>query len=205
MITTFLTGMGTGGSLIIAIGAQNTFVMNQGIRREYSLMVPLICALSDALLISAGTAGLGGIIQGRPLMLDAASLGGGIFLSYYGVRSLVSAFTNRRGLEAEGGKSSSRRQIFLMTLAMTFLNPHVYLDTVVLLGSISSSFPGQGRIWFAAGAVSMSFLWFFTLSLGAERLAPLFKKPVVWRIFDGLIALIMGVMATKLFLTLIPA
>ena len=198
MISTFLTGMGTGGGLIIAIGAQNAFVLNQGIRREYLIMVPLICALSDVLLISAGVTGVGNLIQGHPEILKAATFGGSIFLFGYGLKSLISALINNEGLDKKTEKAHSRKQILLITLAITFLNPHVYLDTVLLLGSISSSFPGFGKYYFAAGAVSMSFLWFFSLSLGAFRLAPLFQNPRTWKILDSLIALMMWVIAYKL-------
>jgi L-lysine exporter family protein LysE/ArgO len=183
--------MGTGAGLIIAIGAQNAFVMNQGIRKEFVLMVPLVCALCDAVLITAGVAGLGVLIEASPLLLKAASWGGGAFLLWYGLKSFRSAFFRREGMNAEGEGGRSRRQVLLMTLAITLLNPHVYLDTVVLLGSIGSSFPGSERLLFALGAVSASFLWFFVLSLGALRLAPLFRRPGTWIVLDLLIGLVM--------------
>jgi len=202
MTTAFLTGLSTGGSLIVAIGAQNTFVLNQGIRRQFIFMVPLICALSDALLISAGVAGLGNFFQGNPLLLRGASIGGAVFLIFYGLRSLLSALKNRKGLDQDSMTTGSRMQVLLLTLAMTFLNPHVYLDTVILLGSISSSFPGSGKYWFAAGAVSMSFLWFFSLTLGAVKLAPILRRPAVWKILDGMIALVMWMTAARLIFSL---
>ncbi len=187
----YLTGMGTGAGLIIAIGAQNAFVMNQGIRKEFILMVPLVCALCDAILITAGVAGLGVLIERSPLLLKAASWGGGAFLLWYGFKSVRSAFVRREGMSAQGEGGRSRRQVLLMTLAITLLNPHVYLDTVVLLGSIGNSFPSTGRVLFALGAVSASFLWFFILSLGAVRLAPLFRRPGTWIVLNLLIGLVM--------------
>ena len=177
--------------MIIAIGAQNAFVMNQGIRKEFTLMVPLVCALCDAILITAGVAGLGVLIESSPFLLKAASWGGGAFLLWYGFRNFRSAFMRRDGMSVEGEGGRSRKQILLMTLAITLLNPHVYLDTVVLLGSVGSSFPEAQRLYFALGAISASFLWFFILSLGAVRLAPLFKRPVTWIVLDVLIGIIM--------------
>lgn len=191
MTSSYFTGMGTGAGLIIAIGAQNAFVLNQGIRKEFILMVPFICAICDAVLITAGVAGLGVLIEDSPLLLNAASWGGGAFLLWYGLKSFRSAFFRREGMNVEGEGGRTRKQVVLMTLAITTLNPHVYLDTVVLLGSIGSSFPGSQRLLFALGAISASFLWFFILSLGAVRLAPLFKRPMTWIVLDILIGIIM--------------
>ena len=198
MFSTYLTGLGTGAGLIIAIGAQNAFVLSQGIRKKYIFTVPLICALCDALLISAGVAGMGALIERSPLLIKAASRGGAAFLFFYGIRSFVSAWKNKGGLNKGESGEQNRQQVILMTLAITLLNPHVYLDTVVLLGSMSGTFPGMGRYYFGAGAVTMSFLWFFGLSLGAGRLAPLFRTPRTWQVLDTLIGIIMWVIALKL-------
>ena len=198
MITTYLTGLGTGAGLIIAIGAQNAFVLKQGIRKEYIYLVPLICAICDALLISAGVAGMGTLIEGSPLLIRIASLGGAAFLGFYGLKSFISAWKNSSALSSGEETGRSRRQIIILTLTVTALNPHLYLDTVVLLGSMSGTFPGQGKYFFGAGAITASFIWFFALSLGAVKLAALFKKPVTWRILDTLIGIIMWTIAYQL-------
>ena len=198
MLTTYFTGLGTGAGLIIAIGAQNAFVLNQGIRKEFIYLVPLICAICDAILITAGVAGMGSLIQSSPLLIRIASFGGAAFLGFYGLQSFISAWKNSGGLSDREQNNRSRKQIITLTLAITLLNPHVYLDTVVLLGSMSGTFHGSGRYLFGAGAISASFLWFFGLSLGAVKLAPLFKKPVTWRILDTLIGIIMWFIAWKL-------
>jgi L-lysine exporter family protein LysE/ArgO len=194
----FFTGMATGAGLIIAIGAQNAFVLTQGIRKQHRFAVALICSLCDALLISAGVAGMGSLIEQSPKLLGIAASLGALFLFVYGLKSLVSVFRAGQGLEEAEGKVVSRKQVVLTTLAITLLNPHVYLDTVVLLGGISATFEGAGRLLFGAGALSMSFVWFFTLAYGSALLAPLFKKPITWRILNGAIFLIMWSIAYKL-------
>ena len=198
MWTPFFTGIGSGAGLIIAIGSQNAFVLTQGIRRQHHLTVALICALCDTVLISAGVAGMGGLIEKSPSLIPIAAGGGALFLIIYGLKSLVSVLKPSRGLEETRHAIKNRKQVILATLAFTLLNPHVYLDTVVLLGGISGTFTGSGRYLFGAGAVSMSFLWFFGLSVGAGALAPLFRKPLTWRILDGLVVLVMWSIAWKL-------
>jgi L-lysine exporter family protein LysE/ArgO len=193
----FLKGFATGAGLIIAIGAQNAFVLSQGIRRKYFLIIPLICFLCDALLISAGVVGLGGFFSTNPVLMRWASWGGAAFLTFYGLRSLLSVF-KRGSLSGEEAGPLSLRAAVLATLAVTLLNPHVYLDTVVLLGSISSSFEGQGRYLFGAGAASASLCWFFLLSLAGRKLAPLFKNPLSWRIMDVAITIVMWLIAFSL-------
>ncbi|MGH0053898.1 MAG: LysE/ArgO family amino acid transporter [Sphaerochaetaceae bacterium] len=198
METPFLTGMMTGASLIVAIGAQNAFVLTQGIRKQHRFVVALICSLCDALLITAGVAGMGSLVKQSPLLLDVASWGGALFLCVYGLKSLFSALRLDHGLSQTNINLTSRRQAIVTTLAITLLNPHVYLDTVVLLGGISSTFVGKGRCLFGAGAITMSFLWFFTLSYGSGILAPLFRKAITWRILNILIFLFMWRIAFKL-------
>jgi len=194
----YLTGMATGASLIIAIGAQNAFVLTQGIRKQHRFVVALICSLCDAILISAGVAGMGSLIEQSPLLLSIASIAGALFLGVYGLKSLLSAFHADRGMEESTEQPVSRKQVIFTTLAITLLNPHVYLDTVVLLGSISATFSGTGRYLFGGGAVTMSFFWFFILAYGSSFLAPLFRKSITWRILDTGICLVMWSIAYKL-------
>ncbi len=194
----YFIGMATGAGLIIAIGAQNAFVLSQGIHKQYRFTVALICSICDALLISAGVAGMGTLIEQSPLLLKFASAGGALFLFMYGLKSLLSVFKTKEGLEQQESRSTTRKQIIFTTLAITLLNPHVYLDTVVLLGGISATFEGGGRYVFGAGAISMSIIWFFSLSYGSTLLAPLFKKAITWRILNTAIALVMWSIAYKL-------
>lgn len=194
----YFTGMATGASLIIAIGAQNAFVLSQGIHKRHRFVVALICSLCDALLITAGVAGLGLLIEKTPVLLNIASGTGALFLFIYGLKSLFSAFQTKEGLQQKELQVATRKQIVFTTLAITLLNPHVYLDTVVLLGGISATFEGSGRYLFGAGAITMSFLWFFSLSYGSGLLAPLFKKAITWRILDTAIFLVMWSIAYKL-------
>ncbi len=200
MLTPFLAGLGTEAGLIIAIGSQNTFVLSQGIRRQHHITVALICSLCDAILIIAGTAGLGRIIQNIPIMITIASLSGALFLCIYGLMSLISAIKGTDGIKENGGKVRTKRDVVLAALTITLLNPHVYLETVVLLGGISSAYGDPGRYVFGFGALTMSFIWFFGISIGAGFLSPLFRKPVTWRVLNIVIFLIMWSIAYKLFL-----
>lgn len=194
----FFTGMATGATLIIAIGAQNAFVLTQGIRAQHRFTVAIICSTLDALLITLGVAGMGSLIEQSPRLLGFAAAGGALFLVVYGLKSLISAFQSESGLLSEQTGSMSRKQVVFTTLAITLLNPHVYLDTVVLLGAISSTYGGQSRHLFATGAITMSFFWFFLLSYGAALLAPLFKKASTWRILHTVIFLVMWRIAFSL-------
>lgn len=196
----FAQGFGIGGGLIVAIGAQNAFVLSQGVRRNYPITIALICALCDATLILLGVAGVGSIVANNPLLGQITVWGGAAFLVWYGALSLRSALRGGT-LETDGGKASSLRAIITTTLALTLLNPHVYLDTLVLLGSISGQFEGMQRWIFGFGAVSASFLWFFSLSIGAGFLAPLFRKKIAWRILDGLVCIVMWSIAASLVLS----
>ena len=182
MIATFLSGLGTGAGLIIAIGAQNAFVLRQGLLRQYVLPVVLVCIIGDVLCICAGVAGMGALIRANEWLLDLFRWGGALFLMIYGISAAKRAAT--------GGVSSC--------LAFTFLNPHVYLDTVVLLGSIAAQY-GEDLKWvFAAGALTASVLWFTGLGFGARLLLPIFQKPQAWRILDSLIAVVMWAIALTL-------
>ena len=197
MLMPFSHGFGLAGGLIVAIGAQNAFVLSQGVKRNHHLTVALICALSDLVLILAGVAGVGALVSQNQMLLSLAAWGGAGFLFWYGLQSLRSALKGGR-LEAEGDAAGSLRSVVLATLAVTYLNPHVYLDTVVLLGSISAQFAGQARFFFAAGAACASFVWFFGLSLGGRVLAPLFRRVWAWRVLDGLVCLTMWFLAFSL-------
>ena len=198
MGTHFLTGFLSGLALIVAIGAQNSFVLRQGIRREHVLPIALICAFSDALLIAAGIAGLGMLIQNHPALLAVARYGGAAFLLTYGT------FAAHRAWQGERLTLDENVPVPLLTavstcLGFTLLNPHVYLDTVVFLGALANQRGETGRWIFGAGAAAASFLWFFGLAYGARLLAPLFQKPMAWRVLDTFIALIMLSLAISLF------
>lgn len=184
----FTNGLFVGASLIIAIGAQNAFVLAQGLRREHHVAVALVCMTCDALLIAAGVFGLASLLQMYPLALDVARWGGVAFLVGYAVLALRRA-ANSGGLRAVDAPRRPLGSVLLTTLAVTLLNPHVYIDTVVLVGSIGAQQPTPGI--FALGAVSASILWFGLLAIGAARLAPLLARPLTWRLIDVGVALMM--------------
>ncbi|WP_084077242.1 LysE/ArgO family amino acid transporter [Demequina sp. NBRC 110057] len=199
---TFLAGLGLGLSLIAAIGAQNVFVLRQGIRREFVVVVVLVCALSDAILITAGTAGLGTLISAHPWIETTARIGGAVFLATYGILAARRAWRGgEEGLEADGAArvATTPRAVALTTLAITWLNPHVYLDTVVLLGSVAGTY-GDQRWIFAAGAMAGSFVWFTALGYGARLLSGVLSRPRAWRILDGFVAVVMLALALSLLL-----
>ncbi|WP_300667360.1 LysE/ArgO family amino acid transporter [Desulfoluna sp.] len=201
MLLPFFKGFGTSAGLIIAIGAQNAFVLSQGVRRNHHLVIPLICSFFDALLITVGILGVGTAMASHPALTRAAAWGGAAFLFWYGAGSFRSAYRGGN-LETEEGGSTTLKKAVLTTLAVTLLNPHVYLDTLVFMGGISSQFPLDQRPWFGFGAVMASFVWFFVLSLGGNLLAPLFKKKAAWRILDSLVGLIMWSIALSLLISL---
>jgi L-lysine exporter family protein LysE/ArgO len=192
-----IAGLLLGGSLIIAIGAQNAFILRQGLLRQHVFILCLICALSDALLIGLGVAGLGAIIAGSGLLIALVTLGGAAFLAVYAVMALGRAISPS-ALHAARTAPGSLKAAVLMCLAFTFLNPHVYLDTVLLVGGLSGRYEGTARLAFAIGAMSASFIWFFGLGYGARVLEPLFAKPSAWRVLDGLIALVMAALSVSL-------
>ncbi|MGY6549171.1 MAG: LysE/ArgO family amino acid transporter [Roseinatronobacter sp.] len=197
----FLTGLGIGLSLIIAIGAQNAFVLRQGLRGAHVFPVALTCALSDAILIVVGVTSFAQIAAMLPMIDPVMRYAGAAFLLWYGARSLHAALTSQAALRIDSAAPREPlRPVLVTALALTWLNPHVYLDTVVLLGTISTQYPGQ-QVPFAAGAVSGSFLFFFTLGYGAARLRPLFMQPLAWRLLEGGIAVVMWGIALKLILS----
>jgi L-lysine exporter family protein LysE/ArgO len=200
VFTTLLAGLGSGLSLIVAIGAQNAFVLRQGIRREHVGPVALLCALADALLVGAGVLGIGALVEQAPVVLDVVRWGGVAFLLGYAALALRRAVHTEALRAGESGAGASLKAALTTAAALTFLNPHVYLDTVLLLGSIANQHGDDGRWVFAVGAALGSFAWFFGLGYGARRLAPLFAQPTAWRVLDGLIAVVMTLIALSLAL-----
>lgn len=208
---TVLAGLGLGLSLIVAIGAQNVFVLRQGIRREHVLAVVIICAASDAALIAAGVAGLGFVISAAPWLVVVARWAGALFLLAYGLLAARRAWrggehltVDEPGAAASGSSPTTLTRtrlapVVLTTLALTWLNPHVYLDTVLMLGSIAATH-GEQRWLFAAGAIAASILWFTALGFGARYLGRWLRTTRSWRILDGVIAVVMIALAVSLVL-----
>ena len=194
-----LAGFATSLTLIVAIGAQNAFVLRQGLRREHVLPVVLTCALSDALLISGGIAGLGALLTRSQLALDIAKYGGAAFLFLYAVFAARRAL-NPGSISPADHAPAALRSVVLTCLGFTYLNPHVYLDTVVLLGSLANQRGTDGRWLYGLGAVTASFTWFFSLGFLSRKLTPLFARPRSWQLLDSAIALLMTTLATWMLL-----
>ena len=182
-------GLLTGLSLIIAIGAQNAFVIRQGLTKQHVLLVVAICAAADAVLIFLGVGGLGAIIQGLPWLLEVIRWFGVVYLTWFGIKSVRSVFKDQ-ALDVAGSHSGSAGKAVAAVLGFTFLNPHVYLDTVILLGSIGNQF-GTDKWWFAIGASMASVLWFSAIGFGAKAASGLMRKPVFWKVLDSIIAAVM--------------
>ncbi|MCV6797464.1 LysE/ArgO family amino acid transporter [Achromobacter ruhlandii] len=197
MSSAYFPGFLLGLSLILAIGAQNAFVLRQGLRQEHVFAVCLVCALSDAVLISAGVAGFGLASDAMPWLEPVLRYGGALFLLAYAARSLRSALRNHGSLTPSSRQATGLGATLLTCLAFTWLNPHVYLDTVVLLGSISSQYEGR-KLAFALGAMTASFAFFFTLGFGARLLRPVFASQTAWQVLDVLVGLAMLAIALKL-------
>ncbi len=187
--------------LILAIGAQNAFVLRQGLKREYVLMVTTICAVADALLIGAGVMGLGSLIREAPGLIQIVTIGGAIFLFVYGLLALRRALSPS-ALQAAADRGLSYRAAILTVLAFTFLNPHVYLDTVVMLGGLSARYDLASRFAFWGGGALASAVFFYSLGFGARWLSPIFARPSAWRVFDVIVGLIMWGIAASLLATL---
>jgi L-lysine exporter family protein LysE/ArgO len=192
LIPGFLTGL----SLIVAIGAQNAFVIRQGLLRSHVLLVVAVCSLSDAFLIVLGTGGLGEIVKANEALLTFIRWFGVAYLTWFGIRSLRSAFKENQ-LLASGVGESSWQKVFATVLALTYLNPHVYLDTVIFVGSIANQFTAD-RWYFAIGASLASLVWFSSIGFGAQAASKLMSKPIFWRIFDTFVALVMFTIAFTL-------
>lgn len=193
----FLSGFLLGLSLIIAIGSQNAFVLKQGLKREHTFFVCLFCALSDAILISAGVGGFGAVTARYPHIVDVAKFAGVVFLLGYGLQSLYASVRLSQALTVEGQVVSSLKKALLLCFGFTWLNPHVYLDTLVLVGMVSTG--ASSKVVFAAGAVSASFFFFFALGYGARLLKPLFAKPKAWNVLDALVGILMLYLAWHLY------
>ncbi len=196
MPTAYLTGLVTGLSLIVAIGAQNAYVLRQGLRRERVGVVVAICAVSDLLLIALGTVGIGTVVTYVPWLLTVLTWGGVAYLAWFAYRSFRSAMHPEA---LESGDATARASIVGTALALTYLNPHVYLDTVVMLGTLANQY-GAGRWVFAAGAGSGSIVWFSALGFGARALSKPLGRPMTWRVLDVLVGLTMLAVAVRLAL-----
>ena len=194
----YLAGLAAGAGLIIAIGAQNAFVLRQGLQRHYIGSVVAVCMLADISLILLGVAGMGLAVQQHPGLLQWLRYAGAAFLVSYAAMAARRAWQGESGLQPTGDGTLSRGRVVLACLAFTLLNPHVYLDTVVLLGSLSTHYQGDERWVFAAGACTASVAWFLSLGYGARLLLPVFRSPVAWRVFDVAIALFMLTLAALL-------
>jgi L-lysine exporter family protein LysE/ArgO len=199
----FLQGLALSLGLIVAIGAQNAFVLRQGLRREHVASVVLFCALSDALLMAAGVLGMGQALGERPMVAHTLALAGAVFLAVYGWKALRRALQQNGLLANEEGDGLTWAAAMAQAAAFTLLNPHVYLDTVLLVGSIGAQQPEGLQTWFVAGASSASLLWFCALGFGARWLAPLFAQPRAWQVLDILIGLTMWVLSGMLVMHLV--
>lgn len=193
-----LAGFGTSFSLILAIGAQNAFVLRQGLRRQHVFWTCLFCAASDAVLILLGVLGAGQLLARLPWFGPVLRWGGAAFLIWYGARSALAAWRGGESLRAEGTATRGLGATLATIALLTWANPHVYLDTLVLIGAISARWAETGA--FAAGAVAASAVFFFSLGYGARLLAPLFARPAAWRVLDLLVALVMWAIAATLIL-----
>jgi L-lysine exporter family protein LysE/ArgO len=199
-VTALLKGVALGGGLIVAIGSQNAYLLRQALKREYVLTCIAICIVCDVVLIAAGVAGMGQLIVERPGLLIWIKVCGAGFLFWYGVRAARSAL-NPGAMDADSSKpAGNRAAVIAAMLGFSLLNPHVYLDTVVLLGSIGGQQEGDGRVYFALGAMLASVIWFCSLGFGARFLIPVFARPRAWQVLDAVIAVVMWGLALSLFL-----
>lgn len=203
MWTAFAAGLLLSASLIIAIGAQNTFVLRQGLRREHVAAVVALCALLDLALMTLGVSGLALSLGAHRAALDALALAGAAFLAWYGLRAARRALSTQALQAVAGGSAQPLSRVLAQTLAITLLNPHVYLDTVLLVGAVGAQQPAALRPAFLAGAGIASAGWFAALGFGARLLAPLFARPLAWRVLDALVALTMWGLAALLALSVL--
>jgi L-lysine exporter family protein LysE/ArgO len=187
----YLKGLGLGAGLIIAIGSQNAHVLRMGLRQQHVGLTVLLCIVLDVLLICLGIAGMGAAIEGNPVLLGLAQWGGVVFLSWYGLRAWRAAWASHAQHLNQQAAVMSATQAVTAIVALSLLNPHVYLDTVLLLGAIGGQQAGAGKLWFALGAITSSVIWFALLGYGARLLSPLFARPLAWRVLDGIIGAVM--------------
>jgi L-lysine exporter family protein LysE/ArgO len=197
-VSALLSGFGLGAGFIVAIGAQNAYVLRQGLRRRHVGLIVVLCAGFDILLIGLGVAGMGAVIQKNPVVLDLIRYFGAAFLFFYGCRAFLAAYKGGGHLDAAASEDTSAWTTAVTVLALSALNPHVYLDTVVLLGSIGGRLAWPARAWFAAGAMLASALWFTMLGFGARALDTLFQRESAWRVLDGFIGIVMFTIAGSL-------
>ncbi|SDY15186.1 LysE/ArgO family amino acid transporter [Acinetobacter kyonggiensis] len=200
MLHTYLQGFAIGLSLIVAIGAQNAFVLKQGLKKQAVFWVCFVCALSDSILVVLGITGFATMIQVYPDVVGFAKWAGAVFLLWYGLQHARQAFYSNQSLHAGSQNEIQLSKIIMVCLALTWLNPHVYLDTVVLIGSISTQFE-QTKLYFALGVITASWLFFFSLGYGARVLIPVFANPKAWNVLDVVIALIMWSIAISLMMS----
>lgn len=197
MLTTYFTGLTLMATLIMPIGMQNAFVLNQGIRRQHHLFVAGFCSLADVIFMSIGVWGGAKVFNANPWLLTGIGILGAVFMFYYGFLSFKSAWRGGNNLN-DDHKNRNFKAILLACCAFTILNPHVYIDTVVILGGFAANLTAEQRPWFVLGGVSASFIWFFGLSLLGQKLAPILSKPKSQQIIDFVIACMMWVLATYL-------
>ncbi|QHI95579.1 LysE family transporter [Aristophania vespae] len=190
-LSAILAGFVTGAGLIMAIGAQNAFILRQGIQRNFVWLVVAICSLGDIVLIFSGVAGMGHLVRTWPVILPVLRFAGAAFLAIYGLMAARRAIIGADALKPANESAGSRKKVLLTCMAFTFLNPHVYLDTMVLVGSLSTHYAGAGKWMFGLGACIASVVWFTALTFGARFLQPIFRKPAAWQLLDAATALFM--------------
>lgn len=198
MLPYYVKGFGLGAGLIVAIGAQNAHVLRMGLLRRHVGITVAVCIACEMLLVAAGVAGIGTLVERNPLLMSIARWGGAAFLLWYGLRAWRSALAPQALSAQAGAAAPTARHAVAAVLAVTLLNPHVYLDTVVLLGSLGGQQGSDGKWWFAAGAMSSAVVWFTLLGFGARLLSPWFARPAAWRLLDGLVGLVMLLLAAGL-------
>lgn len=198
MFFVFFQGMALGAALILPLGPQNAFVINQGVRRQYHLMTAGLCTLSDTMLICAGVFGGSALLTHSPLLLNLVTWGGVLFLLWYGLGALRTAASGNIELASINALKQGRWRIVATMMAVTWLNPHVYIDTFMVLGSLGGQLPAESRRWFALGAIGASLLWFFGLALLAAWLSPRLNTVKAQRMINLLVGLVMWGIALKL-------
>lgn len=197
----FFAGAGLGASLIVAIGAQNAFVLRQGLKQKHVGAVVAVCAAIDILLIALGIGGMGALISSAPVLLNVIRWTGAVFLFLYGLRAFHAAWKGPGHLQVDNGETQTVIQAVTTVLALSLLNPHVYLDTVVLLGGIGARYLYPGNLWFGLGACCSSVIWFTALGFGAQLLKPWFEKDISWRVLDVIVGIVMWWIAGALVLS----